>query len=73
MNEEEQFESVVFAHQLTFRGCPFCELFGAEIGVLNAPESDFRLFARHLRNDHGSEMNQAIVNRNQCSGKIFLR
>ena len=52
---EEQLESVVFANQLTFRECPFCELFGAEIGVLNAPDRDYRLFVRHLRKEHSSE------------------
>jgi hypothetical protein len=58
MNEEEQIGQAIFANQLTFRGCPFCELFGTEIGILNAPDRDYRLFSIHLRKDHFREADE---------------
>jgi len=57
MSEEEQFTSAIFADLFTFQNCPFCELFGTEVGILNAPEEDLRILSFHMRRDHGLQAN----------------
>jgi hypothetical protein len=33
--------------------CPLCRLYISEIGILNAPERDLKIFSRHVALDHG--------------------
>ena len=60
MSEGEQFRQILFENLPIFPGCPFCELFGDEIGVLNAPDHDFKLYSIHLWKDHFAQNDVGI-------------